>query len=40
VWIHEGELRVAFVFTISGERITEIGLIADRAALAQSTIER
>lgn len=40
VWVHEGEVRVAFRFTIAGDRIAGIDLIADRAALAQSVIER
>jgi hypothetical protein len=40
VWMHEGEMRVAFRFTITGDRITAIDLIGDRAALAQSAIER
>jgi RNA polymerase sigma-70 factor (ECF subfamily) len=40
VWMHAGELRVAFRFTIADDRITAIDLIADRAALAQSVIER
>jgi RNA polymerase sigma-70 factor (ECF subfamily) len=40
VWMHAGELRVAFRFGITGDRITTIDLIADPAALAQSVIER
>jgi RNA polymerase sigma factor (sigma-70 family) len=40
VWMHEGELRVAFRFTILQDRITAIDLIGDRAALEQSVIER
>ena len=40
VWMHEGEVRVAFRFTITGDRITAIDLFADPAALAQSVIER
>jgi len=40
VWLHAGEVRVAFRFKITNERITEIDLIADRAALEQSVIER
>ena len=39
VWLHEREVRVAFRFSITGDRITAIDLIADRAALAQSVIE-
>jgi ketosteroid isomerase-like protein len=37
--MHEGELRVAFLFRIADGRITEIDLVADRAAIAQSVIE-
>jgi len=40
VWMHGGELRVAFRFTMTNDRITAIDLIADRMALAQSVIER
>ncbi len=40
VWMHDGELRVAFHFTIVEDRITAIDLVADRAALAHSVIER
>jgi RNA polymerase sigma factor (sigma-70 family) len=40
VWMHGGELRVAFRFTVIDDRITAIDLIADRAALANSVIER
>jgi RNA polymerase sigma factor (sigma-70 family) len=40
VWMHEGELRVAFRFTIADGRITAIDLVADPAAIAQSVIER
>jgi RNA polymerase sigma factor (sigma-70 family) len=40
VWLHAGELRVAFRFTIAGDRITAIDLVADPATLAQSVIER
>lgn len=39
VWMDAGELRVAFRFTITDDRITAIDLIADPAALAQSVIE-
>ena len=40
VWMHAGELRVAFHFRIVDDRITAIDLIADPAAIAQSVIER
>jgi RNA polymerase sigma factor (sigma-70 family) len=40
VWMHEGELSVAFRFRIKDDRIIAIDLVADRAALAQSVIER
>jgi RNA polymerase sigma-70 factor, ECF subfamily len=40
VWMHGGELQVAFRFTIPDDRITEIELIADRESLAKSVIER
>lgn len=40
VWMHAGELQVAFRFSIPGERITEIELVADREALARFVIER
>lgn len=40
VWMHAGEMRVAFRFTITEDRITAIDLIGDPAALAQSVIER
>jgi RNA polymerase sigma-70 factor, ECF subfamily len=40
VWMHAGELRVAFRFTIHNDRITGIDLVADPQALAQSVIER
>jgi RNA polymerase sigma-70 factor (ECF subfamily) len=39
VWMHEGELRVAFRFTVSGDRITAIDLIADPDALARLRID-
>ena len=39
VWMHAGEVRVAFHFTIADDRITAIDLIAERAAIAQSLIE-
>jgi hypothetical protein len=38
--MHEREVRVAFRFTIAGDRITAIDLIGDSAAIAQSVIER
>lgn len=40
VWMHEGEVRVAFHFRITDDRITAIDLVADSAAIAQSLIER
>ena len=40
VWMHEGELRVAFHFSIVDDRITAIDLIADPAAIGQSVVER
>lgn len=40
VWMHDGELRVAFRFRIAGDRIAEIVLVADRDALARSVVER
>ena len=40
VWIHEGNVRVAFRFTIVDDRITDIALIADQTAIAGSVIER
>ncbi len=40
VWIHEGEVRVAFRFTVTDDRITAIDMIADRDAIAQAVIER
>ena len=40
VWMHEREVLVAFQFTVVDDRITAIDIVADRAALAQSVIER
>jgi RNA polymerase sigma factor (sigma-70 family) len=40
VWVHERELRVAFRFTMTDDRIAAIDMIGDRATLAQSVIER
>jgi RNA polymerase sigma-70 factor (ECF subfamily) len=40
IWMHAGEIRVAFRFTIRDDRIAAIDLVADRAALAQTVIER
>ena len=40
IWMHDGELRVAFRFTIVADRITSIDLIAENAAIAQLVIER
>ena len=39
VWAHEREVRVVFRFTIAGDRISAIDLVADRDALVQSAIE-
>jgi RNA polymerase sigma factor (sigma-70 family) len=39
VWMHAGEVRVAFRFRITDDRIAAIDLIADPAALAQSVID-
>jgi RNA polymerase sigma factor (sigma-70 family) len=39
VWMHEGELRVAFRFRVNEDRIAAIDMVADRDALAQSVIE-
>jgi RNA polymerase sigma-70 factor (ECF subfamily) len=40
VWVHEGHVVVAFRFAIENDRISSIELIADRATLEQSAIER
>ena len=40
VWMHEGQVRVAFRFTVNGDRIVRIDLVADPAAIAHSVIER
>jgi RNA polymerase sigma factor (sigma-70 family) len=40
VWMHEGELRVAFRFSVKNDRISAITMIADGEKLAQSLIER
>lgn len=40
VWMHDGALQVAFRFTVIGDRITAIELVADRDALSRSVIER
>lgn len=40
VWVHESVVRVAFCFRITDDRITDIELIADPAAIEQSIIER
>lgn len=40
VWMHEGELKVAFCFTVEGDRITEISMVADRNTLAACRVER
>ncbi|MDQ2991938.1 MAG: sigma-70 family RNA polymerase sigma factor, partial [Candidatus Eremiobacteraeota bacterium] len=36
VWIHEGELRVAFLFSVTDDRITGIDLVAEPAAIARA----
>jgi RNA polymerase sigma factor (sigma-70 family) len=38
VWMHAGEVHVAFRFRITGDRVTAIELVAERAALARSVI--
>jgi RNA polymerase sigma factor (sigma-70 family) len=40
VWMHDGEVRVAFHFTIVDDRIATIDLVADDTALAQTVVER
>jgi len=40
VWMHEREVLVAFQFIVVDDRISAIDIVADRAALAQSVIER
>jgi RNA polymerase sigma-70 factor (ECF subfamily) len=40
VWIHAGELRVAFRFTIHSDRITGIELVGDPGTLSHTVIER
>jgi RNA polymerase sigma-70 factor (ECF subfamily) len=40
VWLHERVLQVAFHFTIAGDRISAINLVADRDALAKLVVER
>ena len=40
VWMHEGQLRVAFHFTMRNDRIAEIALAADPDALAELAIRR
>ncbi len=40
VWVEERALRVAFRFTIAGDRIAAIDLIGDRDALAEMVIEQ
>jgi RNA polymerase sigma factor (sigma-70 family) len=39
VWMHAGEVRVAFRFTLIDDRIRAIDLIADPTTIAQSVIE-
>jgi hypothetical protein len=38
--MHEREVLVAFQFIVVDDRISAIDIVADRAALAQSVIER
>jgi len=40
VWMHAGEIRVAFRFGFADDRIATIDLIADPTTIAQSVIER
>ena len=40
VWMHAGELRVVFRFTMVDDRITAIDLVADPIAIARLVIER
>ncbi|HEV3154238.1 MAG TPA: sigma-70 family RNA polymerase sigma factor [Candidatus Baltobacteraceae bacterium] len=40
VWAHAGQIRVAFRFTILGDRIGAIDLVADPLALAEAVVER
>jgi RNA polymerase sigma-70 factor (ECF subfamily) len=40
VWMHAGELKVAFCFTVDDDRITEISMVADRDALAACDVRR
>lgn len=40
VWMHEGQLRVAFRFRVTDDRITEIEMVADPDTLARAVIER
>jgi RNA polymerase sigma-70 factor (ECF subfamily) len=40
VWMHEREVLVAFRFTVVDDRIAAVDIIADRATLTQSVIER
>jgi RNA polymerase sigma-70 factor (ECF subfamily) len=40
IWVHDGEVRVAFRFGILGDRIATIALIADAGSLARLSIER
>lgn len=40
IWMHEGQLRVAFRFTVTDDRITAIDLVGDRDALGQLVIQR
>ena len=39
VWSSGGQPRVVFTFVITGDRITEIGMLSDPATLAELPIE-
>ena len=40
VWMHEGRIQVAFLFTVADNRVAAIDLVADPLTLAASAIER
>jgi RNA polymerase sigma factor (sigma-70 family) len=40
VWMHEGAIRVAFLFTIANDRIARIDLVGDPVALARVELAR
>jgi RNA polymerase sigma factor (sigma-70 family) len=40
VWMHEGEVRVAFLFRVSNDHIAAIDLVGDRETLERAVIER